>query len=200
MRWALEGCTAVRRGLPAGLALGVRGVRHAAFVLAAVALACTGETSAPGPAPAPSEWRSFQGSWSATGERHTLNLGADRRASVLNLSGSLLLTGERGIGVGFRASAIVFSDSATGSVGRCVWTDERGDQIFSELTGGVVAGGRQIFGTITGGTGRWTGVSGEYRFGWEYVIEAEEGRVQGRAIGLEGRARIAAAAPGAGPR
>jgi hypothetical protein len=97
--------------------------------------------------------------------------------------------------VGFQARAVLFSDSATGGVGRCVWTDERGDEIFSELAGGAIASGRRVTGTITGGTGRYAGLTGEYEFEWMYAIEAEDGRIQGRAVGLKGRARAGAEVP-----
>jgi hypothetical protein len=164
-----------------------------ASVLAlAVFAACTQPAKERSAAPPAGEWRSFEGTWSAAGDRRTLDVQPGRQASVLDLSGSLLLTGERGLGVGFHARAIAFSDGTASSVGRAVWTDERGDRIFRELRGAPVATGRQIAGTITGGTGRWTGISGEYSFDWEYVIEDGEGHVQGRAVGLKGRARIVA--------
>ena len=42
-------------------------------------------------------------------------------------------------------------------VGRAVWTDERGDQVFSELKGEWVGTGNRIVGTFIGGTGRYAG-------------------------------------------
>jgi hypothetical protein len=101
----------------------------------------------------------------------------------------MLLTGDARPGVGFRAEAIAFSHDRHGMVGRAVWTDERGDQVFSELKGEKVITGNRITGTITGGTGRYDGAAGEYGFQWQYVMEAEEGTIQGRAIGLKGRVR-----------
>jgi hypothetical protein len=101
----------------------------------------------------------------------------------------MLLGGERRMGVGFRMQAIGLSDDVRGLVGHAVWTDERGDQVFSTLKGEKVGDGNRITGTITGGTGRYDGVGGDYEFQWQYVIEAEEGMIQGRAIGLKGRFR-----------
>lgn len=82
------------------------------------------------------------------------------------------------------------SDSASGFVGRCVWTDERGDQAYGELKGEFVGSGNRIVGTFVGGTSRWAGVTGEYEFRWQYLIENEDGVVSGRATGLKGRARL----------
>jgi hypothetical protein len=176
-----------------------RGARCLALLLAVTAASCSKPAGTPEAAPAPGEWVAFEGTWSAVGERHTLQLGPGRRASVATLSGTLLLTGVRGLGVGFQARAITFSDSQTGGLGRAVWIDERGDEIFSELSGGPLASGRRIAGTITGGTGRWVGVMGAYELGWQFVIETEEGVVQGRAVDLKGRARLGGA-PAASPR
>jgi hypothetical protein len=103
------------------------------------------------------------------------------------LTGSLLLTGQRGLGVGFQAEVIGISDSLTGGVGRCVWTDERGDKVFSEIKGEAVGTGSHIVGTITGGTGRYAGLTGEYQLRWQYVIESDDGTISGRAVGLKGR-------------
>jgi hypothetical protein len=184
-----------RRRVPSRSRLGTVCPRLLALALAVAA--CTQPAPERAAAPRPGEWRSFAGTWSAAGDRRTLDVAPDRQASILDVSGSLLLTGERGLGAGFQARAIAFSDGTASSVGRAVWTDERGDRIFSELRGAQVATGRRVLGTITGGTGRWSGISGEYAFDWTYVIETE-GRVQGRTVGLTGRARIAA--PEGGPR
>jgi hypothetical protein len=171
------------------------GVQRLALLLTVALLSCTKPTSAPEPVRGSGEWYAFEGTWSAVGERHSLQLGPERRASVSNLSGSLLLKAERGLGVGFRAKAITFSDSLTGSVGRVVWTDERGDEIYSELRGDPIASGRRIDGTIVGGTGRYAGVTGKYEMEWQFVIETEEGVVQGRAVGLKGSVRFGEAHP-----
>jgi hypothetical protein len=144
--------------------------------------------------PPAGEWLEFGGSWTATGTRRSLKLGPERRAAVFELSGSLQLTGEDRPAIGFKAQAIGLSDSASGLQGRAVWTDERSEQVYSELRGEMLAGAKHITGTITSGTGRYAGISGEYGFEWQYVLEAEDGSVSGRAVGLEGRARLAPAA------
>ena len=70
-----------------------------------------------------------------------------------------------------------------------------GDQIFSELRGGPVGSGSVFVGTITGGTGRYAGLTGEYRFRWKYVIDTEEGVISGRTDDLVGRVQAPASNP-----
>ena len=145
------------------------------------------------PAPKPAlpnlaagEGMAFEGTWSATGHRRILQLGADRRASIADFSGSLLLTGPDRPGVGFQAEAIVFNDSATGMTGRSVWTDERGDQVFSQLQGDATDTGSRITGKVLGGTGRYQDVAGTFEFSWRFVLEAPDGTLQGQAVGFRG--------------
>jgi hypothetical protein len=160
----------------------------------AVLLAGCAEAPEP-PKPLPGGWYEFEGSWVASGKRRIMPMGADRRAALLDLGGSLLLAGPHRPGVGFRGEVVGMTDSATGFVGRAVWTDERGDQVFSELRGQGTAKGNRLTGTFLGGTGRYAGASGGYEFSWQYVMEADDGSVQGRATGLKGRVRVGAAAP-----
>jgi hypothetical protein len=150
--------------------------------------------------PAGGEWREFQGTLTAVGKRQVIPLGGDRRASIADFNGSLVLTGPSRPAVGFRAEAIVLNDSVTGMVGRAVWTDERGDQIFSELRGETTATGNRLFGTFLGGSGRYAGATGSYEFSWRFMIEDTDGTVQGQSRDLKGQVRAAAplAAPGAG--
>ena len=166
-----------QRGLPLALL---------AFLLA---LACGGPAKGPENVSPPGEWRSFEGTGSATGQRQSLPMGPDRKVSTFNLSGSLLLTGERRLGEGFRIDVLGFSDSLKGGAGWCAWTDTRGDQVFSEIRGERMITGARITGTLLGGTGRWAGVTGEYEFEWQFVIESEDGDLQGRITGLRGRFR-----------
>jgi hypothetical protein len=160
-----------------------------------VALALAAAACGPSPEPpksvaaAKSEWREFEGSWNAAGSRRTISLGADRRGSIINLRGSMLLAGAARPGTGFRSDVIALVDSETGLVGRGVWTDENGDQVFSELKGGGTAAKNHIAGTFLGGTGRYVDATGTYQFTWKFVIEAEDGSVQGSAVGLKGRLR-----------
>jgi hypothetical protein len=168
------------------LSPGWRWLTLAAFLLTA---AC-GESRSTPQTPPVGEWHAFEGAWTATGTRRTLRLGPDDRAAIFELTGTVLLTGAQRPSVGFRAQAIGFSDSRAGMQGRCVWTDERGDMVYSELKGEFVGTGNHIVGTFIGGTGRYAGVTGDYTFQWQYVVDAEDGAVSGRVVDLKGRARF----------
>lgn len=137
-----------------------------------------------------SGWREFEGTWTAAGNREVIALGSARKASVSILRGSLLLSGPQRPALGVRAEAVVFNDSATGMIGRAVWTDDRGDQAWSELRGEGTATGNRIAGTFIGGTGRFAGITGDYAFTWRFVLETEDGTVQGQSVGLKGRVRV----------
>lgn len=142
------------------------------------------------PAPSYGQWVEFQGTWTAAGTRNTMRLGGDRRASASVLDGSLVLTGPSRPSAGFRSEAITFGDSATGMVGRAVWTDEKGDQVYSELRGEGTAQNNKVTGTFIGGTGRYLGIAGDYEFSWRFVLQNEDGILQGQSMGLKGRARL----------
>jgi hypothetical protein len=175
-----------------------RGARAAALVALVLLAACDASPEAPRPTSDAGGWHEFQGSWIATGSRRALPLGAGRQAALVDLTGTLLLGRGPALGTGFRAEAIALNDSATGLVGRVVWTDERGDAVFSAIEGQGVASGQRITGTFIGGTGRYAGADGRYEFSWQYVVEAEDGTVEGRAVGLKGQVRFGPA--GATPR
>ena len=54
---------------------------------------------------------------------------------------------------------------------------------------------------IIGGTGRYAGATGDFAFSWRFVLEAEDGTVQGQSLGFKGRIRVGPqAAAGAGAR
>jgi hypothetical protein len=171
------------------------------LVVTLAAVAGCGPSTTPSEAvPAANEWREFAGTWTATGKRQTIPLGGDRHASIASFNGALLLAGAERPAVGFGAEVIVLNDTATGMVGRSVWTDDRGDQIYSELRGQGTATGNHVTGTFVGGTGRYAGALGTYSFSWQFVLQAEDGTVQGQSLGLKGRVRVgpAQATPGAG--
>jgi hypothetical protein len=134
------------------------------------------------------DWRTFDGSWSATGLRQTLPTERGR-AAIAHLSGAIVLSGGTSGLAGFTGEVIGFDDGNGAATGRAVWTDSRGDRIFSSLRGGAIETGRHINGTFTGGTGRWAGAAGDYSLTWQYVV-SDGDTVQGRAVDLVGRVRL----------
>ena len=143
-------------------------------------------------------WHEFIGTLTAAGSRQAIGLGGDRRASVADYSGSLMLYGPSRPALGFRAEAVVLNDSITGLVGRAVWTDDVGNQVYSELRGESIATGNRIFGTFLGGSGRYQGATGTYEFSWRFLLEGEDGTVQGQSMGFNGKVQFMPARSGPG--
>lgn len=172
-----------------------RRVEHVFSILCCVGLigflatAC-GHARQVSTAPSVDGWHEFQGTWTAAGSRHIMQLGGDRLASVSIVEGSLVLSGQSRPSVGFRSEAIVFNDNSTGMVGRAVWTDENGEHVYSELQGEGTASNNKITGTIVGGTGPYSGATGTYDFSWRFMLADEEGNIQGQSVGLKGRVRV----------
>ena len=163
------------------------------LLLVAGAFALAPRVQAP---PAAAEgWRAFTATWSVTGQQQMLPTEGGRAAATAQLSGAVVLATGDGLSRGFRGDYIGFDDGRALTVGRWVWTDEHGNQIFGEMRGEPVQTGRRSAATITGGSGRYAGVSGTYQFHWQYVVEAEDGTIQGRTTGLEGRYRFGGGQP-----
>jgi hypothetical protein len=164
--------------------------RAAAAALAASAILGLAPGAAEeGQAP-PGAWRSFAGTWSAVGARHSLPTEGERPATFVRVTGSVVITSGEGLGAGFQGEAIYFDDGRGTGIGRAVWTDDHGDRIYSEVKGEPAQTGKRVAGTITGGTGRYARLEGEYSLSWQYVVEAEDGAIQSRTADLEGRFRV----------
>ena len=59
----------------------------------------------------------------------------------------------------------------------------------ANMSGTGIAGGKKIEGTFIGGTGRFMGATGSFTFTWQFVIDTEDGRIQGQTSDLSGRIR-----------
>ncbi len=163
------------------------------LLAALVVLGLAGTAVAQAPGPQDDGWRPFEATWSAVGTRHFLPTEGARPAGIAQLSGTVLLTVGAELHRGFRGEAIYFDDGSGAGAGRSVWTDESGDRIFGALKGEPVETGTRIVGTVTGGTGRYAGITGEYTLVWQFVVEAEPGVFQGRTVTIKGRYRAAGA-------
>lgn len=173
------------------------GIRWLVLAIGFGLTACSPHT-----APAPGidrEPRHFTGTLTATGTRQTLPFEANRQAAIFKLTGSLLLKGTERPNLGFKVDILGFSDTTSGMIGRSVWTDQKGNQAFSEIQAKEVGPGRRVEGRFIGGTGRYTGVSGEYSFTWHYLTNSQEGEVSGRIDDLQGWARLQPANGGSTP-
>lgn len=164
--------------------------RGLAIFVMLLTTACDHPPSSPPIVSPPGEVRHFTGTWSATGNRQSLQFGPERQAAIFKFTGSLLLTGSQRLTTGFKAEVIGFTDSESGMQGRSVWTDDRGDKVFSELRGEAINPGKLIDGRFIGGTGRFAGVSGEYSFKWQTLVDNEDGEASGRVVDLKGWARL----------
>jgi hypothetical protein len=131
----------------------------------------------------------FSGTWSGTGRRHTIATETGHDASIISWSGAVVLERSTGLASAFHAEAIGFDAGAEASTGRAVWTDTRGDRVFSTMTGEALAQGRRVAGTIMGGTGRYAGVTGDYELTWQYAVADESDAIHGRSTDFHGRIR-----------
>jgi hypothetical protein len=133
-------------------------------------------------------WRTFEGSWVVTGQQMVLP--TERQlASVSQLSGAVALGATEGLTRAFRGQVITYDDGSGTVIGRATWTDHNDDRVFSTLKGDVLDAHRRVTATITGGTGAYAGITGDYSFEWQYVFTGDGPAVQGRAVNLRGRFR-----------
>jgi len=102
-----------------------------ALALGAVSFAPIGAKQGTAPE---SEWYAFQGSWSASAGGRVSHRGRRRSHDRRHFWGRGPHR-RRGARPRFSAEAIGFVDGRGTSVGRCVWTDDKGDRIFSILKG-----------------------------------------------------------------
>jgi hypothetical protein len=171
-------------------------------VLRAVVLAFITGALAPqarGEEPAPDGWRPFTATWTLQGQRTLLPTEDERPASIVHLTGPLTLTSGAGLGRGLLGEVIGFDDGAALLAGRALFTDEHGDRIFCTLSAEPIGTGRLATATVTGGTGRFSGLEGKFTLAWQYVVDTEGGQISGRAVNVEGRTRRAAHPAGKAP-
>lgn len=143
---------------------------------------------------APGEVLHFTGTWTSKGNRQIMHLGSERQASIFSYTGSLLLGGEQRFKKGFKAEILGFTDSKHGMQGRCVWTDEQGEKVYSELQSEASNPEQLITGRFIGGTGRYARTIGEYSFKWQRLASNEDGEVNGRVVDMKGWALLDAPA------
>jgi hypothetical protein len=152
-----------------------------------------------GEQPAADGWRPFTATWTLSGDRALLPTEGERPASIVHLTGPFTLTSGEGLGRGLLGEVIGFDDGGRLLAGRAVFTDEHGDRIFCTLSAEPIGTGRLATATVTGGTGRFSGLEGKFTLAWQYVVDTEGGQISGRAVNVEGRTRRAAHPAGKAP-
>lgn len=171
---------------------------HGTSLRAILLAAAIGVFAAPvrGGPPAPDEWHPFTATWTLSGQRSFLPTEGERPASVVTLSGPLVITKGQGLGRGLLSQVIGFDDGGAVLAGRAVFTDERGDRIFCTFKAEPIGTGRHGTATITGGTGRFAGLEGDFSFAWQYVVAEESEELSVRAVDVEGRTRTGTSGKG----
>jgi len=142
-------------------------------------------------ATAAEEWRPFSATWALSGTRTSVPTEGARGAAILHASGSFVITKGDVVGRGFFGEVVGFDDGGTLLAGRAVFTDAQGDRIYATIKAQPLGTGRTATATITGGTGRWAGLEGDFTFAWRYVVESGEGDFDAVTVNVEGRARRA---------
>ena len=114
----------------------------------------------------------ISGGFQATAHRE-IDTGPGRKAMVYSVLGSLGLKLGAEAPRPLSAECLGFDEHGeaypTVGTGRCVWKDAQGDAIFVSI---ATSGDRNVY-TVTGGTGKWSGASGEIQSSFTYLPAPE---------------------------
>jgi len=136
----------------------------------------------------------FKGAMIANGTRTPFPFGDGRQVFTFRLAGHVNLQTPLGKQKDYWSECIGLADSVTGIVGRCVWKDFAGPEIYLTLQSDRLQQGSQVNGTIDGGSGHLAGISGELSFNWSSVITLTEAEgvvsVTGQTKNLRGSYRL----------
>ncbi|HZV82195.1 MAG TPA: hypothetical protein VFF53_08515 [Geobacteraceae bacterium] len=137
----------------------------------------------------------FKGSWIANGTRTPFAFGTERQVFIYKITGHVNLhNAPLGKKKDFWAECVGLADSVTGLVGRCVWKDLTGPEVYLTIQSDQLEQGSQVTGTIVGGSGRFAGISGDLSFNWSSVIVMKDAdgtvSVNGETKNIDGHYRI----------
>lgn len=137
----------------------------------------------------------FKGTWIANGTRTPFSFGDGRQVFTFKLSGHVNLhNAPLGKKRDFWAECVGLADSVTGIVGRCVWKDLTGPEVYLTIQSDRLEQGSRVTGTIVGGSGRFAGIGGDLSFNWSSVTSYtdEDGivTVNGQTKNIDGHYRI----------
>ena len=112
----------------------------------------------------------FKGAWIANGTRTPFPFGDERQVFTFKLAGHVNLQSVLDKKKDYWAECVGLADSVTGIIGRCVFKDLTGPEIYLTIQSDKLLQGSQVTGTIVGGTGKHAGISGDLSFNWSSVI------------------------------
>jgi len=112
------------------------------------------------------EAQTFSGTWVANGTRETLPFGGDRSVSLVKLSGHVNLETAVGNNKDYWAECFGLTDTFTGGEFRCVWRSLDGQEMYLELSAKQLREGSSVTGSISGGSGDLSGISGTISLHW----------------------------------
>ena len=140
-----------------------------------------------------SETGTFNGTWVANGIREVFPFSDDRVISTFKLSGHVNLQTSLGTTKDYWSECVGFTDTMTGVVGRCVWKDLSGTNIYITLQSEKLGSENLFNGAIIGGNGPLRGITGDLSFTWSSVIfQKEDGRstITGQTLDLHGNYQL----------
>jgi hypothetical protein len=136
----------------------------------------------------------FKGTMIANGTRTNFSFGDGRQVFTFKLAGHVSLQTAIGKKKDYWSECIGLADSTSGVVGRCVWKDLDGPEIYLTIQSDRLQQGSQVTGTIVGGSGKLAGISGELSFNWSSVITQTDAdgivNVTGQTRNLGGSYRV----------
>jgi hypothetical protein len=136
----------------------------------------------------------FNGSMIANGTRTDFPFADGRQVFTFKLAGHVNLQNLLDKKKDYWSECVGLADSVTGAVGRCVWKDLDGPEIFLTIQSDKLQQGGQVTGTIVGGSEKLAGISGELSFNWASVITQTDAEgvvnVTGQTRDLGGKYRI----------
>jgi hypothetical protein len=136
----------------------------------------------------------FNGSMIANGTRTNFPFADGRQVFTFKLAGHVNLQNLLDKKKDYWSECVGLADSVTGVVGRCVWKDLDGPEIYLTMQSDKLQQGSQVTGTIVGGTEKLAGISGELSFNWSSVINQTDAEgvvnVTGQTRDLGGKYRI----------
>lgn len=166
---------------------------HVTVVLAFVSLFAIDQGILPTSSQAAGSDGTFTGTWVANGSKDALPFGENRETALFKLSGHVSLKVDLGMQKDYWSECIGLADTELGSNIRCVWRALNGEKIYLVLQSKFLAQGASVSGTIVGGSGSVTGITGSLNFQWTTMSFQKQNNavsIGGYATNLNGTFRL----------